>query len=406
MASRSSRQKSNSSKRRDALALLLRDGRSVPYPASEVVSAAAELERSGLATVLRREFVTCAEPQDRDIAYTTNRSCTGRVYLRRDADEGGHDYRCPECDRVVFPHRNSKARHLDLQVSICADAVVGYVRGQLDHDGITAKEVAAGVFRVDGAEADVFVCIAELCGDEAYLTQDRARSQPTLYIAVDETTMHERFLPEEWVTETCLADLLCGEVDLLSLVKQRARDGIPRSVLNASIPVYSAGPPSIIVPGKDNPRRRQFFVEFTAKVLRVNGVTILASQAKTRFRVFGVLWKRFLEDLSAGKSAEEFRTAPVKGIAQDLAKPPGKSVDEEAIRRTLNRLQGDIETAIKKYKGDPIGREDIIESVRWTGQNDTEFGFRINPRTVVARPVNGIGTIPPAISAAASSRRV
>lgn len=406
MASRSSPRKSSSSKRREALALLLRDGRTVPYPTAGVISAAVELKRIGLVTVLRREFVLCAEPRDRDFPYTRNRSCQGRIHLREDADEDGNDYRCPECDRVVFPQRNSKAKHLEIQVSICAEGVIHYVRGQLGRDGFAVKDVAAAVFRVDGAAADVFVCIAELCGDETYLTRDRACSQPTLYIAVDETTMHERFLPEQWVTKVCLADLLCGKVDLIGLVKQLARDGTPRSVLNVSVPVYSAGPPLVIVPHKGDPRQRQFFVEFTAKALRVNGVTILASQAKTRFRVFGVLWKRYLEDLGAGKSAEEFRTAKVKGIAQEMAKPPGRAVDEDAIRRTLNRLQGDIATAVKKITGDPIGREDIIESVRWTGQNDTDFGYRINPRTVVARPVNCIGTEAPATSAAASANRV
>ena len=54
---------------------------------------------------------------------------------------------------------------------------------------------------------------------------------------------------------------------------------------------------------------------------------------------------------------------------------------------------------------DPIGREDIIETVRWKWQDDADFGYRINPRTVVARPLESTIPAVPATAAAAPARR-
>jgi hypothetical protein len=397
MASRSSRPRSSSSNRRELLALLLREGRSVPDPTSAVLKAATDLHKCGLVTVARREFVLCAEPTDRDFPRAKNRSCPGRVYLRPDADEAGHDYRCPDCERVVFPERFRKAQHPELQVTICPDAVIRYVRDQFGQDGLSTKDVSYGVFRLEGAGRDVHVCIADLCADEQFLARDWARNQPTLYVAVDESTMNDRFLPEDWVTSVCLADVLCGQVDLVAAAKRLAQAGAPQQLINASVPLYATGPRPIVAARQRDARGRQFLVEMRDTFIRVNGVEVAARQAKTRAQVFAVLWQRFLEDLKDGRSPAEFRTVNVDALAAQLKKDP------EVIRRTVNRFQEDIEIEVKKKSGEVIGREDIIETVRRAGQLDTSFGYRINPRTVVTRPAEGVGTERAATSHAASA---
>jgi len=60
--------------------------------------------------------------------------------------------------------------------------------------------------------------------------------------------------------------------------------------------------------------------------------------------------------------------------------------DETTVRRAINRLQSDIETAVKKKLGLPVDREDIVQTCRWRGQGEGDFGYRINPFTVAARP--------------------
>lgn len=399
MASRSSRPKSSSSSRRETLALLLREGRSVSDPTSGVLKAAEDLHRSGLVTVARREFVFCAEPKDRDFSRTKNQSCPGRVYLRQDADEAGHDYRCPECERVVFPARFRKAHRLELQITVCPDAVIQYVRDQLSQDGLSVKAMSGGVFRLEGIGRDVHVCIADLCADEQFLARDWARNQPTLYVAVDESTMNDRFLPEDWVTSVGLADVLCGQVDLVAAAKRLAQTGTPQQVINASVPLYATGPRPIVAARQRDARGRQFLVEMRDTFIRVNGVEVAARQAKTRAQIFAVLWQRFLEDVKDGRSPAEFRTVNVDALAAQLKKDP------ELIRRTVNRFQEDIEVEVKKKSGEAIGREDIIETVRRAGQLDANFGYRINPRTVVTRPAEGVGPECAATSHVASASR-
>lgn len=380
MASRSSRPRSSSSNRRELLALLLREGRAVSDPTGDVLRAAGDLDRGGLVTVARREFVLCAEPTDRDFPRTKNRSCPGRIYLRHDADEAGHDYRCPECERVVFPVCFRKAQHLELQITVCPDAVIRYIRDQLSHGGLSVKDVSDGVFRLEGAGRDVHVCIADLCGDEQFLARDWARNQPTLYVAVDDSTMSDRFLPEAWVVRGCLADVLCGQFDLIAAARQLAQNGTPQQVMNASVPLYATGPRPVIPAQERDPRGRQFLVEVREEFIRVNGVDVSARQAKTRFQIFTVLWRKFLEDLRDGKAPDQFRVTSITELAGQLKK------DDDLIRRTVNRLQEDIEAAVKKRRGDPIGREDIIETIPRAGQLHKDFGYRINPRRVVARP--------------------
>ena len=60
--------------------------------------------------------------------------------------------------------------------------------------------------------------------------------------------------------------------------------------------------------------------------------------------------------------------------------------DETSVRRALNRLQSDIETAVKKKLGLPIDREDILQTCHWKGHHERGHGYRINPFTVAARP--------------------
>ena len=74
-------------------------------------------------------------------------------------------------------------------------------------------------------------------------------------------------------------------------------------------------------------------------------------------------------------------------MIRELESRTGKHIDDEmSIRRSINRLQTDIETAVKRKLGLPIDREDIIQTCRWKGQGEGDYGYRINPFTVAARP--------------------
>lgn len=354
-------------------------------PTNLLLRAAKELEQCGLIAVSRRTYVQCAEPTDRDYPRTKNRACAGRVHLRNDADEAGCDYRCPECQRAIFPSYFKKTRYAELGIEICTNGIVRFIRDKFQMPTLLIKDQAHAVFRIEGWTRNIHICMVDLCMNEHFLTRDWARVQPTMYIAVDESTMQDRFLPESWVSRCCLADVFCGAIDLVAASKRLAEGGPPSEVLNASVPIYTTGPRPIIGGRNSTSPGRQFLVEVTEKSIFINGHPVVATQAKSRHRIFNVLWQQFLDDLREGRVAEQSHVLTIKEVAKRLAKD-GSPIDHDAIRRALNRFQVDIERAVKMKLGDPIDREDIIEIVRWTGQNESKFGYRINPWTVVARP--------------------
>lgn len=390
MASRFSRQKSALSDLHDEVRCLLREGGIVPSPTDRILKAVRELEKLGLIMTTSREYVRCANPQDRDFP-PKNRSCGGRIYLHAGLDEAGHDYRCAECERPVFPDKFGKRRHAELQVGIRAPGVTAFVDAELKRFGLEYRSTVQGVFKIAHPVREVYVCVIDLCADAQYVTREWARSQPTVYIGINNKAMNERFLDEAWLVRTCLGDLVCGVQSLDAMVKAVVQAGPPTHLKNVSIPVFTRGPmPIAVEPVEKIHTDRRFTVEVGEKTVRVDGEEVVAPQAGPRFQIFKALWTMFLEDIQEGRPPGQFRLMNIKAITKLLEEAGDKDIsDETSVRRTVNRLQEGIEEAVKKKIGSPIDREDIVQTYRWKGQEVEEYGYRINPFTVVARPIQG-----------------
>lgn len=244
MASRSSQRKSDSSLSRDDVSALLRDGATVRHPSEELLRSAKHLKSLGLLTFMVRQFVRCADPQDGDFRYARNRHCSGRIFLDDGLDESGHDFRCPECERPVFPHRSSKRRHPELRVVLNPQGIHAFVAKRLSGVG-RVRDVCTGVFGIDVDRAIVYVCVVDICGDSRYLAREHARVLPTLYLCVDECGGDDRLLNEDWLASLRLADVVCGVADISERISDLARQGPPSSMQNLSVAVYQSGPPPI-----------------------------------------------------------------------------------------------------------------------------------------------------------------
>ncbi len=146
MASQSSRRKSGSSVSREQVDRLLRDGSVYREPPPPLLHTAADLEKTRILETRIREYVLCADPQDRDFP-PKNRHCPGRVYIDDALDEAGHDFRCPECERPVFPFRYRKRRRRELRVKVDREGVLAFVRSRLAELKSKVKEISRGVFR-------------------------------------------------------------------------------------------------------------------------------------------------------------------------------------------------------------------------------------------------------------------
>ncbi len=387
MASRSSRRKSGSSISRELAVRLLRDGSVISEPSQELLNAATRLEKDGLVETRVREYVLCADPQDSDYP-PKNRHCRGRLYVDDGLDEAGHDFRCPECDRPVFPFRHKKRRHKELRAKVARRGVASFVLAQLAKLKSNVKEICEGVYRIDVGDMGVMLCIADFCSDEKYLTRDWARTQTTCYLVVNPKAIDERFLDEDWIARASLADIVCGEIDIKEWVRNAAGSGPPQSVRNASVPVYTKGAlPIVAEPVAPHQAGRRFVVECGPSTVLVEGEMVVAPQAGTRFEIFRILWDRFLDDLREAVPPEQHGLINIKNLIQELESRTDKFIeDETTVRRAINRLQSDIESAVKRKLGLPIDREDIVQTCRWKGQGEGDFGYRINPFTVAARP--------------------
>lgn len=216
MASRFSPRKNAPANDPGIMERLLRDGWSMADPDQGVADAADRLEGLGLVHITRREFVLCSNPRDDDFPPPV-RHCQGRILLLDGLDEGGDEFRCPECERPVYPLLDNKHTHRDVRTHLDPAGVITFVRQELETLG-PVRQMADGVLRVEVDGQELLVCLLEICSDPRYLAREHARLHPTLFIAVDARNLQERLLPEPWLARASLADLVTGQVDLPALL--------------------------------------------------------------------------------------------------------------------------------------------------------------------------------------------
>lgn len=382
MPSRSSRRKSGSKLLPDLVSRLLQDGAVIASPSEELMAAGAALAEQGLLELQHREYVKCANHEDRDFSHT-NRHCGGRIYL---SSSDSHELRCPACERSVYPDSYGKRRFGELQTRVCKGGVLSHLRSLLPFEP-TIKDVCEGVIRLDVGTDGVIVCVVDYCGDARFLSRERAAEQPSCFIAVNPRDYDAKFLDEEWIRRASLTDILCGRVDLARLVDE-ASTARPASVRRASIPVVANGPVRVVIEPVVTPSAsRRFVVEVGDGIVRIEGVKVIAEQAGSRFVVFKSLVQWFLDDLRQELPPADFRSWTLEKLAEELHAQIDKEYEDlMSVRRIVNNLQSDIEKKLKQSLGLAIDREDIVQTCRWKGQNDGDFGYRVNPFTVAIRP--------------------
>ncbi len=374
MKSRSSRRKSDSKVRRDVAEQLLRNGAKFKSPSTDIVSAAEHLASLGLINFELTQVVLCANPKDKHFGRGP-RTCAGLIVVADDHDDSKAQLCCPTCDRRVYPDHFEKHRIRELRSRISADDVIQYCREMLAEIDSGVKVLSDGVLRLDVDRREIFTCLIDFLTDGMYWSKQWAELNPVCYIAVNPN--HARFPGGDWLTKVLLAELVCGEIRLREVLQSVAARGRPRDVPQALPALFGKGPTHTVVePLRPKPSGRQFVVEVGPNIVRVDGETVVPTNAGPRFRAFRTLWQWFLDDLREGRPPESFRAWTIDMIAEDLA--AGGVADDDNTRKLINNLQSGIAETLKRKFGTTIGREDIVESC--------PNGYRINPLTVVVRP--------------------
>jgi len=386
MASRSSQRKSDSRVAREHAMALLEDGARIEKFSDELLAAAERLREDGLIDFSIHEYVNCSEPRDRDFP-PRNRHCQGRILLEEGQDEDGDEIRCPKCERPVRPYSLDKLRHRLLRTTVRQAGVLAWIRGRLEELSRDVRDLG-GAMHVGGfGDLGVIVCVVDADGraDNRFNTRDYAATNPVLYVTINPRVPDGRFLQDEWIRRVALVDLVVGDADLSKLLSDLAASPRPTSICKTDIPVYAKG--HVLIQPEEKPHpERVFCVELHNNVVLVDGEIVINPQAGPRLKLFRILWKQFLEDLSEGLPAEEFNAMSVRQLVELMADAGHRYDDETSLRKVINNLQSDIETAVKRKLGKAIDREDIVQTCRMTSQSDPSAGYRLNPFSVAIRP--------------------
>lgn len=373
----------------DHLSLLLQSNAGIEPVTDGLVAAAEELRQLGLIAVDRRSYVRCALTEDRDFPHS-NRTCTGRLFLAEHLDENNRDYRCPDCGREVYPTRNRKRTFDELRVKVIDDAVGKYVGEALRQFNGKLKPVdgVAFAWRIDNGIAGVHVCIADYCDHQQMMSAQWAQPNPTCYVFVNPRAV-SRFADIAWISKVSLADMVGQRVDLAAVVQALAADQKPRELPAMATPIYSKGahcPEPIIAPYEV--AVRLFVLALGKKTASINGVEVVAAQARAARAVLSHLVRAFTDDMLAGTPVDDYRCLTPSEIAEaiQVAEDLDDALDADQVRRTINRLQNNIEDRLRD-----AGTATESDSVIQVSPNTTKEGYRLNPFKVALRPLNSAG---------------
>lgn len=390
MASPSSRRKSASRSSPELLDKLLADG-TQSRPSAELRVAADDLVERGIIALDERQYVRCTNPEDfGDFRYVKNRNCRGRVYLEDGLDLYGDDYKCPDCDRRILPGK--KKRYEEWRVRLLPNGVKAFVKSALKDVGLVWKEVEPWAFRIDICETEVWLCVADFCdASSQYMSREWAAGNKSkaLWLVVHPRGKPERFIQEDWIPVVSLSELLTGSSSLNSLLHARAACNPVVNLGNPSLPIYTKSrrhPATFETEMPPNPKRL-FVVQVTDGIVLVNGHSVIPKQAITGYPIFTILLKHHLQGMIESLPSGDYPPLSTRDICDELYNVTGKEFDDEdAIRKTINRIQNNIEKVIKRETGAPIDRCDVIETLRWKGQAEGDHGYRLNPSSVAIRP--------------------
>jgi hypothetical protein len=377
---------SDSAVRRERVIRLLQDGAVTIDPTPDVLAEANHLQSLGVIQVNIAHFVRCSDPRDADFA-EGDHLCPGRIYVPEHLnDESPEDFCCPACDRPIFPVTDEKQRHQELVCRIVPVGVIGWLTSLLEIAMLRTSPVCEGVLRLDVGVLGVYLCVVDICRQQNFLSPAWAATQPTCYVLVNAKSARWRAVGEP----VLLADIICGHADLVAKVRQTAAASEPVQLQYGIVPLYGEDRP--LVSSVPQIGQRHFAVAMDHDSVWVEGLQVIGRHAGPRLEVFRLLWNAYLEDLRCGIPPAEFHAQPVRVIQPLLeSRLTSRYPDEMTVRRMINHVQADVERIVRRKLGLPIGRNSIVQTCRWRGQDSGDYGYRLNPSCVIVAAPPGTG---------------
>jgi len=260
---------------RGRLRSLLRQGVQFPSPDVQVLESAEKLANLGLVDLQHVQQVHCASAQDGDFP-PPDRHCDGLIELRPEADEGGGAYRCPRCERIVYPEAEQKQQFDSLIVRHRQAGIEAFL---IDRCGELAagRTFVGGVLALSVEGTNAAVCLVDYCSDARWLGRGFGVNQRCVYVTVG-PEVAPRLLSDDAVAHVELADVLIDRTDLSATIIERATS-LPTMVANIDPLVYSLGAKPIAPEPRERAEpRRLFRLCLSPKGLYVDGLLAVRVQ--------------------------------------------------------------------------------------------------------------------------------
>ena len=359
----------------------MREGGRFPDPGPDLLEAAADLEALGLILLRRSRAVFCANPDDRDFP-PLDPDCTGVIELRQTADEGGGDYACPVCDRIVYPTLKAKQQVNLLTVSLDQQVIERFVAG-LCGDAAAGQVFERGVLVVPDRPQNRFICILDFCTDPKFLAAEWIGSQPCVYVAVDPRTRARLRSPHD-ARHVELADLVCGGTTLGGGSDRRLHPAT-RGALASPGPRSDRAAASLPAPDQilSQNSSHKFSVGLVEEGVMVDGIVVKCDTNGLPYLGFVELMQQAVTDVAAG---HDISPLTANAIAERIkGKLPAGAVHADTVQKGLKRLDRRIVQRLKQ-EARFINEGDIIENVARARKYRGQLGFQLNSDRVSIDP--------------------
>jgi hypothetical protein len=327
--------------------------------------------------------VHCASARDDDFPLP-NPHCDGLIELRTEADEGGGAYRCPRCDRIVYPEAEQKQQ---FDSGIVHHRQAGIEALLIDRCGELAagRTFAGGILALSVQGINAAVCLVDYCSDTRWLGRGFGANQRCVYVTVGPDTA-PRMLREDAVAHVELVEVLLGLKDLPATILERVTS-LPGLLANIDPLVYSLGArpitPELREPAE---QRRIFHLCLSPEGLLVDGLLAVRVQRRaTALAIMQVLMTAYAEAAASGRTVEPVTPDTLADAVQPLV--VGTIEDADSIARHIPRIRKSIIETVRRHTGKPIGQHDVIETVSRSGADEDGVGYRLNPRSVALGPL-------------------
>lgn len=348
-------------------------------PNQNYIKAAKYLSNLELIKMQDRSYIICSYRQDKlDWPNVVDPYCDNEIFIDEDFNEACDNIICENCNRDIFPNTYKKQRFHRLSVYLNPEKIMCWFESQLSNTNFMWQRVENGVYYIGRQGEFVNLIILDFCTNPTFLTIDRLRVNPTVLVIL------RKNLPDIPLDLPIveMVDLLCQRKTFIEVFQEVVKRGVPELISNTSMQILHTAyaPLKRIEPAK----KKDFLeLQLIESKLYVSNIEIINEKAVACMRVFRVLFEQLLDDCKKGLSPALLSIHELtKRLNLDTEADP-----EHHIRKPLNTIQRTIKTTLAKRLGLNIGRNDVIQTVGWPGSSRKDYGYRINPFTVVIKVI-------------------